>query len=130
VPEPRAVLARESGLLVERLRLWTPQRWSAAAPPYGSRGDLAHHLVQWLADRGAELEGAPRRPVPRLDNDLGLPDQLAVTADDLVRAGPDERAARVATAHLLAHRRDLLDDEVPQGLLEHLGDVLVACPAS
>jgi hypothetical protein len=130
VSEPLAVLAREGGLLVERLRLWAPQRWAAAAPSYGSRGDLVHHLVQWLADRAADLERAPHRPVPRLDSDLGLPDQLAVTVDDLVRAGPEERAARRATAHLLAHRRDLLADEVPQGLLEHLGDVEVACPAS
>jgi len=41
-------------------------------------------LVQWLADRCAEAEGRPARPVPRLDNDSVLPDQLRVMINDLL----------------------------------------------
>ena len=115
-PDPTGLLRRESRSLVQRLRLWTPARYAAAAPPWGSRADLVAHLVQVCADTAAALEGAPRRPVPRLDTDLALADQLAVTSDDLVRAGPDAELARRTTAHLLVHRADLLDEDVPASL--------------
>jgi hypothetical protein len=118
--DPVALLRRESRSLAQRLRLWTPARFAAAAPPFGSRGDLVHHLAQDLADAAAAAEGQPLRLLPRLD-DLALPDQLAVTADDLVRAAPSARVARAATAHLLAHRHDLLDEDVPAGLAAALG---------
>ena len=120
------LLGRESASLVQRLRLWTPQRWAAQSPPYGTRADVAFHLAQALADAAARREGQPRRPLPRLDSDLGIPDQLAVTADDLVRAGPPDDVAREATAHLLLHRHDLLGEAVPGGLADALGtsDVL------
>ena len=113
---------------MQRLRLWTPARWAAAAPPYGTRADLAHHLAQRLADLAADAEAAPRRVLPRLDGDLVLPDQLAVTADDLGRAAPPEQVALAATCHLLVHRKDLLDEDVPAGLAASLGldDVLAA----
>jgi hypothetical protein len=126
--DPTALLRRESRSLVQRLRLWTPARWAAGAPPYGSRADLVHHLAQDFADGAADIEGLSRRVLPRLDSDLGLPDQLAVTADDLVRAGPPVQVARAATAHLLAHRKDLLDEEVPAGLAAALAlaDVVAA----
>ncbi|GAC1443913.1 MAG: hypothetical protein NVSMB55_18880 [Mycobacteriales bacterium] len=119
MPEPGELLAREARSLVERLRLWTPQRWAAAAPPFGTRGDLVHHLAASFA---AEETG---RPLPRLDRDVVLPDQLAVTADDLVRSG---RAELGHVAHLLAHRRDLLGEDVPAGLMAQLGNVPVRCP--
>ena len=121
------LLARESRSLVQRLRLWTPARFAAQAPTHGTRGDLVHHLAQRLADQAADAEGLPRRPLPRLDGDLVLPDQLAVTADDLARTG-DAAAARAATAHLLLHRHDLLEEEVPPGLAQalELDDVLAA----
>ena len=119
--EAGELLAREARSLVERLRVWTPARWAAEFPPYGTRGDVAHHLAQWLASRAGE---APIR-LPRLDSDLALPDQLAVTADDLVRTG-DAQLSDVA--HLLAHRRDLLDDEVPEALRARLGDLPIECP--
>ena len=109
------LLRRESRSLVQRLRLWTPARFGAAAPPFGSRADLVHHLAQALADAAARAEGQPLRPLPRLD-DLAVADQLAVTADDLVRAVPPEEVARAATAHLLVHRQDLLGEQVPPGL--------------
>ena len=121
MPDAAELLAREARSLVERLRLWTPQRWAAAAPPYGTRGDLAHHLAQAFVTATGETD----RPLPRLDSDLALPDQLAVTADDLVRAG---RATLQDVAHLLAHRRDLLGEEVPPSLLAQLDGVPVRCP--
>ena len=123
--DPAELLAREAGSLVQRLRLWTPQRWAAragdAASAYGTRADLVHHLAQAFVTAAGETH----QPLPRLDSDLVLPDQLAVTADDLVRSG---RADLGATAHLLAHRRDLLGDDVPPGLLAELDGVPVACP--
>ena len=120
------LLRRESASLVQRLRLWTPQRWAAQHPPYGTRADVARHLAQAFADAAAALEGQPRRALPRLDSDLGGPDQLAVTTDDLVRAGLPDVLARDAAAHLLLHRAHLLGDEVPDGLAAALevGDVL------
>lgn len=121
-------MRREARLLVGRLRLWTPARFAASAPPWGSRGDLVHHLAQDLVDRTALAEGTAARRLPRLDSDLALPDQLAVSADDLVRAGLPDAAAVTAAAHLLAHRTQLLEDEVPAGLSRALGleDVVLA----
>ena len=125
---PAALLSREATSLVRRLRLWTPARWAAQTAAGVGRADLAHHLVQALADAAAGLEGGPHRAVPRFELDLALPDQLAVTASDVVRAGPADELARALTAHLVLHRFDLLDDAVPPGLALELGypDVLVA----
>jgi hypothetical protein len=126
--DPGELLRRESRSLVQRLRLWTPARYAAVAPPWGTRGDLVLHLAQALADAAADLEQDPRRRVPPLDGDLARADQLAVTSDDLVRARPGDELARAATAHLLAHRADLLGDDVPASLAQALGvpDVLAA----
>jgi hypothetical protein len=84
-------------LLVGRVQHWTPTRWSK---PDGSgagrsRGDRVHLLAQRLADAGADAEGNPRRPVPRPENDLVLPDQLRVLTADLLAAG-ESRAAVLA----------------------------------
>ena len=121
VSDPTALLDREARALVQRLRLWTPARYAAAAGSAGTRGDLVHHLAQSLADRAADVESVARRPLPRLDSDLGLPDQLAVTAADLVRASPPGKVAVAVTAHLLHHRGELLGDAVPPGLAAALG---------
>ncbi|MDP9465786.1 MAG: hypothetical protein M3P31_00850 [Actinomycetota bacterium] len=118
---PADLLRRESRSLVQRLRLWTPARYAAAAAPWGTRADLVLHLAQACADAVADLEREPRRTVPRLDSDLGLADQLAVTSDDLVRAQPDDDLARDVTAHLLVHRLDLLGEDVPASLAGSLG---------
>jgi hypothetical protein len=118
---PVELLRRESRSLVQRLRLWTPARYAAAAPPWGRRADLVRHLAQACADAAADHEGEPRRALPRLDSDLGLADQLAVTSDDLVRAGPDDELARAVCAHLLVHRTDLLGEDVPGSLAAALG---------
>ncbi|MFF5230170.1 hypothetical protein [Dactylosporangium sp. NPDC000521] len=87
------------GRLVGQVGHWTPPRWAASGASGVPRGDTVHELIQWLADRCADAEGRPRLPVPRLDNDLALPDQLRVVAADLARfGGPalvDEAAEKV-----------------------------------
>jgi hypothetical protein len=75
--------------LVGQVAHWTPPRWAASSASGGrTRAELMHDLVQWMADRCAEAEGRPARPVPRLDNDLALPDQLTVVGADLLRFAP------------------------------------------
>jgi hypothetical protein len=109
-------LAKEVSSLVQRLRVWTPARWAADCPPWGTRADAARHLAQWLADQAAALEGEQPRMLPVLTPDLLVADQLAVTGDDLVRARPAAGLVDDAVAHLLAHRFDLLGDEPPASL--------------
>ncbi len=113
-PAVGALLAREAAQLVARLRLFTPARWAAADPPHDSRGGAVHHLAASFAVAAGEAPVA----LPRLDSDLALPDQLAVTADDLVRSG---RVGVEHVAHLLLHRARLLDEQVPAGLAARLG---------
>ena len=85
--------------LVGQVSHWTPPRWAASGLSGTSRADLMHDLVQWMADRCAEAEGRRPLAVPRLENDLALPDQLQVMAADLHRfaSAPvqQEAAARV-----------------------------------
>lgn len=114
--DPRALLHKEAALLVQRLRSWTPTRWAADCAPWGTRADLARHLAQAWADTCARLEGEPHRALPVLAVDLLVADQLAVTADDLWRADPDEDVCLDAVGHLLLHRRDLLGEDVPASL--------------
>jgi hypothetical protein len=83
--------------LIRQVMYWTPPRWRAASSVSGlTRADLVHDLVQRIADLAADVEGQPRRPVPRLDNDLALPDQLVVVTGDLMRASPDPEAVAAA----------------------------------
>lgn len=63
----------------------TPAPQPAEAAQERSRADAAHALAQLMADRAAQLEGVPERPVPRL-HDLAVGDQVAVTGHDLVMA--------------------------------------------
>ena len=114
--DAQVLLRKEVGSMVERLRRWTPSRWAVAAAPWGTRAELGHHLAQVFADAAADLEREQRRPLPRLEHDLLVPDQLAVTGDDLVRAGPPETACRDAVAHLLLHRFELLGEAPPASL--------------
>jgi hypothetical protein len=111
-----ALLAKELASLVQRLRLWTPARWAAACEPWGTRADLGRHLAQWCADEAAALEAGPQRVLPVLTPDLLVADQLAVTGDDLLRAGPSPELVADAVAHLLLHRSELLGDEPPVSL--------------
>jgi hypothetical protein len=65
----------------------------------GTRAELVFRLVQELADLGAAAEGIPSRPVPRLDNDLALPDQVRVMVSDLLLApASDETLTKAAAA--------------------------------
>jgi hypothetical protein len=108
---------------VTRVGHWTPHRWAKspkAKIPYAevpdaevphaevvqtavsegsTRADLMFRLVQRLADLAADAEGRMRRPVPRLDNDLALVDQVRVMVLDLQRApAPPPLLVRAALA--------------------------------
>lgn len=78
-----------------------------AAGAGASRADLVFTLVQVLADLGAEAENRARRPVPRLDNDLALPDQVRVMVADLRRA-PAADALLDAAASAITATTDAL----------------------
>jgi hypothetical protein len=83
--------------LIGQVMYWTPPRWRAASGVFGrTRADLVHDLVQRIADLAADAEGQPRRTVPRLENDLALPDQLVVVTRDLLRASPEQPTMTVA----------------------------------
>lgn len=115
-PAAPALLDKEVRSLVERLRLWTPQRWAVDAEPWGTRADLGRHLASWLADAAARLEGTGLHDLPVLHPDLLVADKLAVTGDDLVRLAPDPELCADAVAHVLVHRFDLLGEAVPTSL--------------
>jgi hypothetical protein len=110
------LLAKEVRSLVDRVRLWTPQRWAALVEPWGTRADLGRHLASWFADAAARLEGTGLHDLPVLHPDLLVADQIAVTGDDLVHAAPDRELCADAVAHLLVHRFDLLGEAVPTSL--------------
>ncbi|MGW4497135.1 hypothetical protein ACWENR_00730 [Micromonospora sp. NPDC004336] len=100
-----AELDRAVGLLVRQVGHWQQPRWAApTADGDVSRADLVHRLVQEIADLAADAEGGPRRGVPRLDNDLALPDQLRVVAADLVAAAPPPEVLARAAAGVTATR--------------------------
>jgi hypothetical protein len=80
-----------------RVGHWSPHRWAAAA-----RADRVFALAQQLADAGADAEGRARRPVPRLEHDASLADQVRVLAADLVRAGAPDDVLRTAAAAIVA----------------------------
>jgi hypothetical protein len=107
-------LSRAVDDLLRRLRRWDARGWRVEAagesPVPGvavSRAAAAHAAAQRLADLAAVAAGSPRRTVPRLDSDLALPDQLAVTAAEVSRAG-DPEAMRAALAEIHALRARLL----------------------
>jgi hypothetical protein len=90
VPAAEDVLDQEVARLANRVAHWTPSRWTASSVRRGdTRAGVMYALVQRLADAAADAEGQPRRTVPRLANDLALPDQLRVVAADLIGARPE-----------------------------------------
>jgi hypothetical protein len=95
------------GRLVDRVAHWTPVRWNLPSAAGGSRADAVHGLVQEIADLAADAEGQPHRPVPRLANDLALPDQLRVVVADLVRAAPGAAVLGAATDRVVTMGRAL-----------------------
>jgi hypothetical protein len=100
-------VTRAVDLLVGQVAHWLAPRWAAPTADGRSRGDVVYGLVQRMADRVAEAEGGPRRPVPRLAGDLVLPDQLRVMAADLVAAAPSPQVLAAAAADVAAVRRAL-----------------------
>lgn len=95
-------------LLVRQVGHWTAPRWVApAAAGNSARADLLHRLVQQLANLAADAAGERRRTVPRLENDLALPDQLRVVAADLIAAGPPAGVLTDAEAEVTATRQAL-----------------------
>lgn len=99
-------LRRVVELLVRQVGHWQEPRWAARATDGDEpRSDVVHRLVQEIADLAADVEGVPRREVPRLDSPLVLPDQLRVVAEDLIAAGANEETVRGATAKISLVRR-------------------------
>ncbi len=88
--------------LVRQVGHWTPSRWTASGAATG-----VHQLIQFLADLAADAEDRPSRPVPRLDNDLLLADQLRVVAADLAMARPPEAILAAAAAAVESTARQL-----------------------
>jgi hypothetical protein len=100
----RAELVSAVARLVTRVSHWTPSRWAASGHSGRARAEVVYALVQQVADRAADAEGQPRRVVPRLDNDLALPDQLRVVTADLLAAGRPAGLAAAAALVTAAHR--------------------------
>ncbi len=95
-------LSRAAARLADQVSHWTPPRWAASG-----RAEAFHALVQRIAALDADAEGEPRRRVPRLDNDLALPDQLRVVVADLLAASGDEPTLAAAVAAIAAARAAL-----------------------
>ncbi|MEU5871497.1 hypothetical protein AB0A73_08040 [Glycomyces sp. NPDC047369] len=89
------------GRVVEGTRHWSPARWS-------SRAEAMHALVQEIADLAADAEDRPRHPVPRLPNDLHLPDQLQVVGLDLIELEPLANAHKERADAAIDAARDAL----------------------
>ena len=103
VTNPAAARFREAaGRLLTRVEHWSQARWSAPARDDRgrNRADVVHALVQRLADLSAEAEGRDPQPVPRLPNDLALPDQVRVMVADLGLAGASEDLLREAAGEI------------------------------
>jgi hypothetical protein len=98
---PTELLARAEPML-GRCAMWNDRGWR-----HGGRAEAAFAAVCTLADLAADVEGRPRRPVPRLE-DLALVDQLAVMVFDIART-EDESACEHAGAIIAGLERSLRD---------------------
>jgi hypothetical protein len=103
--EPRAVLDRELGRVVGRLRGLSLERLNRPDDQGVTAAGRTHDCAQLLADLAADAEGRDRRPVPALAAHAAA-DQLTVTARDVLAEG-DEAAVSAAAAALTALRRAL-----------------------
>jgi hypothetical protein len=94
--------------LADHVGHWTPSRWAQpSALPGHTRAEVVHGLAQELADLEAAATGRPTVPVPRLENDLALPDQVRVMALDLLAAGAGPEVLGAAMDALTRARRQL-----------------------
>jgi hypothetical protein len=101
-------LVRTVDRLVNHVGHWPPARWTVTVPAGDrSRADVVHALAQRLADLEADVTGRPDRPVPRLSNDLALPDQVRVMTLDLVLAGAGPAVRTAAMEAVTVARQQL-----------------------
>jgi hypothetical protein len=103
--EPRAVLDRELGRVVTRLRGLSLERLQRPDEEGTTPASRTHDCSQHLADLAADAAGRARRPVPVLAAH-GVADQLTVVAHDVLAEG-DDAAVAAAAAALTALRRAL-----------------------
>lgn len=109
--EPRTAserLERDLRLTVDRLRSMGLPRLGASFEPEPTRAEAAHAVAQVLADLAADLEGQPRRAVPRLA-DAAVGDQVAVCGHDLLAAAAGAAPGMLLDA-VLTGAADLLLD--------------------
>jgi hypothetical protein len=93
---------------VDRLRTLGLDRLKASFGPEPTRADAAHALAARLAAAAADLEGTPRRALPRLA-DQAVGDQVAVCGHDLLAAASAAADRAVGDAMLSLAADDLLD---------------------
>ena len=92
---------------VDRLRTLGLDRLKASFAPEPTRADAAYAVAGRLADAAADLDGGPRRALPRLA-DQAVGDQVAVCGHELLAASSvADRAVGDAALSLAAD--DLLD---------------------
>jgi hypothetical protein len=96
----------ELGRVVDRLRTMPLTRLAAPWGDYPSRAAGARALAQRLADRAADISGAPHRPVPDV-GDAAVGDQVAVTGRDLLSLVLSEDDLSAVTADLRGVRLTL-----------------------
>ena len=109
--EPRTPIERLEADLrrtVDRLRTLGLARLGASFAPEPTRADAARGVAQRLADAVADLEGGPRRTLPRLA-DAAVGDQVAVCGHDLLAALASGHGVTDVEAVVLAAADDLLD---------------------
>ncbi|HSN05749.1 MAG TPA: hypothetical protein VLV82_00245 [Candidatus Angelobacter sp.] len=93
---------------VDRLRGLGLARLAASFEPEPTRADAARAVAQRLADLAADLDGLPRRTVPRLA-DAAVGDQVAVCGQDLLAAVQSAPPSAELDAVTLAAADLLLD---------------------
>ena len=103
--DPRALLDRELGRVVTRLRGLSLDRLQRPDGQGVTPVSRTHECAQHLADLAADAVGRARRPVPALAAH-GVADQLTVVAHDVLAEGDEGSIAGAAEA-LTALRRAL-----------------------
>jgi hypothetical protein len=96
----------ELGRVVDRLRSMPLSRLAAPWGDYPSRAAGGRALAQRLADRAADVSGAPHRPVPDV-GDAAVGDQVAVTGRDVLSLVLSQDDLSAVTADLRDVRRTL-----------------------
>ncbi len=127
------LLLQHTGRLRASVAGWPPGRWTVAPRPLPDLlptsltcAGVARHLVQVLADIGADAEGRPRQAVPSPESDLVLADQIAVMAYDIGLAEPAVEVVESALEEVLLHRAEIDGARVAHEVLHRAA---AACPA-